>query len=119
MVSKGTMKSDQRPECFGNMSKVFPRGEDGLRHSPEECFACPENTQCLRSALQGAEGIDVEEEHLDRAYHSGMIGFFERWSRRKILDSRKKNRGRKGNAEFGLRRAQPSRMWKGEEEIED
>ena len=97
------MKPNQRPECFGNLTKVFPKGEDGLRHSPEECFACPENTHCLRSALQGTDGIDVQEEHVDRAYRSGMIGFFERWSRRKELDARKKSRGRRRNVDSGLR----------------
>jgi hypothetical protein len=30
-------------------------------------------------------GITVRQEMVDRAYASGMVGFFERWSRKKAL----------------------------------
>ena len=41
-------------------------------------------------AIQGRDGLKVREEQIDRAYSSGMIGFLERWSRKKAID-RKKN----------------------------
>jgi hypothetical protein len=31
------------------------------------------------------QGLEVREEAVDRAYHSGMIGFLDRWSRKKTL----------------------------------
>jgi hypothetical protein len=44
----------------------------------------------LRAAIQGKDGLEVKEEHLDRAYNSGMVGFFERWSKKKDFHRRKK-----------------------------
>lgn len=85
-----TKKPEKYPDCFGNLRKVFPTGKDGLRHTPEDCFACLHKTQCLRSAIQGKDGLKVKEEHLDRAYNSGMIGFLERWSKKKDFDCKKK-----------------------------
>ena len=78
------------PACFGNLEKVFPMGKDGLRHTPEDCFACAHTTDCLRVAIRGKKGLKVHEEHIDRAYESGMIGFMERWSKKKDIHRRKK-----------------------------
>jgi hypothetical protein len=39
--------------------------------------------------MQGREGIKVREEHITRAYNSGMIGFLERWSRKKGIQQQK------------------------------
>jgi hypothetical protein len=84
---------DEVPACYGKLDVVFPRGDDGLRHSPESCLPCFFKTRCLRTAMEGAEGLQVEEERTDRAYESGVIGFFERWSRKKELSrkNQKKN----------------------------
>jgi hypothetical protein len=89
------------PDCFGTLKKVFPMGEDGLRHTPRECLPCLHKTHCLRAAIQGKDGLKVKEEHqdglkvkeehLERAYNSGMVGFFERWSKKKDIHRRKKN----------------------------
>jgi hypothetical protein len=79
-----------RKPCFGDLSVVFPRGEDGLPRSPETCLACPEKTLCLRIALQGREGIDMQDRRVDRAYESGMMGFWSRWSRKKLLDRKRR-----------------------------
>jgi hypothetical protein len=79
------------PACFGNLDKVFPMGNDGLRHTPEGCLPCLYKTDCLRAAIKGKDGHKVHEEHIDRAYESGMIGFFERWLKKKDLYRRKKN----------------------------
>jgi hypothetical protein len=73
------------PDCYGNLEKVFPMGEDGLRHSPDDCLACGHKTGCLRAAIGSGDGLKVQEEHIDRAYHSGMISFLERWSKKKHL----------------------------------
>jgi hypothetical protein len=51
------------------------------------CFC---KTECLRAAVKGPEGIQVQEEQVKRAYRSGTISFFERWSRKKTLDRQKK-----------------------------
>lgn len=64
-------------------------GDDGLRHTPESCFPCIYKTDCLRAALKKTEGIKVQEEKLERAEQAGMMGFFERWSRKKALHAQK------------------------------
>jgi hypothetical protein len=46
---------------------------------------CVYKTECLRTAMTRPQGTEVREEAVDRAYHSGMIGFFDRWSRKKAL----------------------------------
>jgi hypothetical protein len=78
------------PSCFGELDAVFPLGEDGLRHSPAPCLPCEHKTLCLRSAMDTSGGLDAREEVVDRAYTSGVIGFFERWSKKKNLKRRKK-----------------------------
>jgi hypothetical protein len=84
-----TDRNSKRPECFGQLDIVFPMGEDGLRHSPETCLECLEKTDCLRTGLKGQAGLRVQEEHVDRSYNSGMIGFAQRWSQKKAITRRK------------------------------
>ena len=84
-------KKKRLPDCFAQLETVFPMGEDGLRNTPETCLACPHKTECLRTAIQGTDGLKVREEQIDRAYNSGMIGFLERWSRKKAIDRQKKS----------------------------
>jgi hypothetical protein len=79
-------------DCFGKLEIVFPLGDDGLRHTPAPCLECPYKTECLRTGLRGKAGLKVHEEHVDRSYDSGMIGFVERWSRKKNIDRRKNSR---------------------------
>ena len=74
-----------KPECFGTLQTVFPMGEEGLRNTPVVCRACVFKTECLRAAMETREGLEVKEEKVDRAYSAGMMGFFERWSRKKTL----------------------------------
>jgi hypothetical protein len=73
------------PDCFGQLDTVFPKGKHGLRNTPKTCLPCSYKTHCLRSAMEGAGGLKVREEMLDRAYHAGTIGFFERWSKMKQI----------------------------------
>ncbi|MFZ7128570.1 MAG: hypothetical protein ACOWWM_20645 [Desulfobacterales bacterium] len=84
-----------KPYCYGKIDCVFPMGDDGLRHSPESCMPCFCKTDCLRSALKEEGGISVREEVVDRAYSSGAMGFFERWSRKKALSRKKDESSRK------------------------
>ena len=78
------------PECFGDLDTVFPMSKDGLRHTPQNCMACPHKTQCLRNALRGGGGSTVKEEMVDRAYASGTMGFWKRWSLKKKLHQKKR-----------------------------
>jgi hypothetical protein len=88
-----TYPDTKRPECFGQLETVFPMGADGLRHSPETCLECVHKTDCLRVGLRGDAGLKVHEEHVDRSYESGMIGFAERWSKKKAIEHRKNSPG--------------------------
>lgn len=83
------MTREERPYCFGKLECVFPMGENDLRETPESCMVCYCKTECLRTAMQGEEGARVREEKVDRAYAAGMMGFFERWSRKKALNQRR------------------------------
>ena len=90
-VRQMSQPTDKPPDCFGNLEIVFPLGDDGLRHTPAPCFPCPFKTECLRNGLKSDAGLKVREEKLNRSYHSGMIGFMERWSQKKAIERRKKN----------------------------
>jgi hypothetical protein len=78
-------KPESTPTCFGDLETVFPMGADDLRHSPLTCMECPMKTDCLRQAMSGKAGSLLREESVDRAYQAGVIGFFDRWSRKKAL----------------------------------
>lgn len=87
-------KKLNHPACYGNLEVVFPMGGNGLRNTPDSCMACGFKTECLRTAMERPAGIEVREEMVDRAYASGRLGFFQRWSRRKTF-SRQRNRIKK------------------------
>jgi hypothetical protein len=89
-----TQRKKEYPYCFGKLDNVFPLAKDGLRHTPESCMVCFCKTECLREAVKGPDGIKVEEERVKRAYGSGTIGFFERWSKKKSLERQKKGSGK-------------------------
>jgi hypothetical protein len=84
-------KKNRPPDCFAQLETVFPMGKDGLRNTPEACLECRHKTECLRTAIQGRDGLKVREEQIDRAYNSGMISFLERWSKKKVIDRQKKS----------------------------
>lgn len=87
-------QSRNQLSCFGRLECVFPKSEDGLRHTPQQCLQCSEKVECLRTAVQSEEGQIVREEKLDRAYASGHVSFLERWSRKKKFKQRKHPRER-------------------------
>ncbi len=77
------MEENKLPPCFGELDKVFPMLENGLRQTPESCFFhCPVKTRCLKQAMASRDGASVEEELIDRSEQAGMMTFFERWSRK-------------------------------------
>ena len=80
------------PDCFGRLEIVFPKGKHGLRNTPQTCLPCSHKTECLRSAMKGAGGLKIREEMLDRAYQSGRMGFFERWSKMKQIKGQLKKK---------------------------
>lgn len=87
-----TLDRKPYPPCYGDLQNVFPMGPEGLRQTPESCMPCYYKTDCLRKAMTDSGGIAVREEMVDRAYASGMVGFFERWSRKKALNSQKRTK---------------------------
>ena len=85
------IEESNKPVCYGILETVFPLGDDGLRHSPEGCMACPHKTPCLREALTSDPAAgQVKEEKVDRAYAAGNLSFLSRWSRKKTLAGKKK-----------------------------
>jgi hypothetical protein len=78
-------KSVTQPSCFANLDKVFPMSADGLRHTPDICLNCVDKTECLRAAMAKKQGLKVYAEKVDRAYNSGVMGFLERWAKRKEI----------------------------------
>ena len=84
---------EKLPDCFGNLEKVFPMTQSGLRQTPDGCFFhCPVKTRCLQQAMATRDGIQVEEEIIDRGSKSGMMNFFERWSRKKQVHRHKQKK---------------------------
>ncbi|MDM8526431.1 hypothetical protein QUF80_23890 [Desulfococcaceae bacterium HSG8] len=86
------MKNENHPSCFGVLDIVFPKEKDELRSSPDKCFECACKTECLKTALLERGGLKVHEETVDRAYESGMIGFLERWSKKKAIHRKKQGK---------------------------
>ena len=77
-------KENEKPPCFGILEKVFPMTDTGLRQTPDDCFYhCPVKTKCLQQAMATKDGVKVEEEIIERGTQSGVMNFFERWSRKK------------------------------------
>jgi hypothetical protein len=85
-------KDKQRPHCYAVLENVFPMGKDGLRHTPERCVVCVYKVECLREAIKKPEGLKVKEEAVDRAYSSGVMGFLERWSKKKEIQRQKEKK---------------------------
>lgn len=77
---------DNKPDCFGNLEKVFPMTDSGLRETPKKCFEeCPLKTECLKQAMTTKKGAEMEEEIIQRGENAGTVSFFQRWSRKKQI----------------------------------
>ncbi len=85
------MTDRKKPECFGKVDVVFPMTGEGYRETPERCMeTCNVRVDCLRRALSSDPDADiVKEDQVDRAYEAGLMGFFERWSRKKMIQRKK------------------------------
>ncbi len=89
-----TDRKGAKPYCYGKLECVFPMGARGFRETPESCFPCIFRVECLRAAMAQVEGLAVKEETVDRAYASGVIGFWARWSKKKALQRERDQRRR-------------------------
>ncbi len=78
--------------CFGQLDKVFPVGDEGLREVPSTCFDCAEKTPCMKAALASKEGLAFRGEILGRTDAKGLLGRLRRWSRKKELTRLMKER---------------------------
>lgn len=87
--------ANEYPYCYGILDNVFPIGPNGLRSSPESCMVCFFKTDCLRTAMSKADGLKAQDELVDRAYDSGLVGFFHRWSKKKELHRQMKEKHQK------------------------
>jgi hypothetical protein len=85
------MKESQKI-CFGDLDKVFPMGKEGLREVPQHCFGCNEKNACLQKALSTKKGIDLKSELLERTPYTGVVGWLKRWSEKKVLTQRTKQK---------------------------
>lgn len=74
--------------CFGILDEVFPVGKEGLRVIVPTCFDCPDKKDCLQAALATKNGLMFQGEILDRAHSGGMVGWLRRWSEKKELNRR-------------------------------
>ena len=83
-----------KPKCFGQLDEVFPMNEDGIRESPRHCMhECSYKTQCLKKAMnEDPAATEVKEEQVDKAYDSGLITFFDRWSKKKYFKKQKQEK---------------------------
>ncbi len=80
----------KRPECYGDLDKVFPPGPDGLRQVPRSCWDCASRVPCLKQAVSsGPQAAEFREERLARQDGGGLRGFVRRWSRLKSQHRRK------------------------------
>jgi len=83
--------NENKPDCFSHLERVFPMGEEGIRSTPIPCESCPYKMECLKATIDGPDGLKLKEEYVDRAYESGMIGFMERWAKKKAIQSKLKH----------------------------
>lgn len=77
-------------KCFGVLEIVFPVGDRGMREVPPGCTECHERVDCMKAALASQDGIRFTEEMLERSERVGMVGWLERWSRKKELSRLKR-----------------------------
>lgn len=86
---------NKKPDCYGNLEKVFPMTDSGLRETPKKCFdQCELKTECLKRAMTTKQATQVEEEIIERGSKTGAINFFERWSRKKQVHKKIKESGK-------------------------
>ncbi len=86
------LSSTHLPECYGDLERVFPQGEGGLREVPAGCWDCNHRVDCLRAAARKKDGKEqLDEERALRSDPDGVAGFVRRWSRRKSAARREES----------------------------
>ena len=80
--------------CYGILESVFPKGDQGVRQVPLDCFECPDRVSCLKDAINTKEGLEMKAQLLVRAEKGGLISRFQRWSQKKQI-SRQIKEGKK------------------------
>jgi len=70
------------PECFGDLSKVCPRDDEGIRQPRVECLPCGFLKTCLQHGLI-EEGV-IPRSALESPVVTKVSGFLKRWSDRKL-----------------------------------
>jgi hypothetical protein len=84
--------NSQRPDCFGDLERVFPPGDEGFREVSAGCWDCRVRVECLRAAAMTKEGgATLAEEKALREDPEGVAGFLRRWSRRKMAAQREES----------------------------
>lgn len=78
---------ETRKDCFGDLDRVFPVGDKGLREVVPTCYECPEKKECLEAALLTKEGLALKREILKRAPVKGLVGRIRRWSELKTISN--------------------------------
>ena len=84
---------DQPPECFGVLDHVFPLADDGLRYVRKECTPCPRVKDCLRTASQSREGLNMRISRMEALSYGkgeGLSGFLRRWSELKQISRKQR-----------------------------
>ncbi len=84
-------------DCYGILDTVFPMGKKGLREITTKCFSCNDRKECLQAALNTEHGIIFRGEIIDRSPANGLLARFKRWSDRKDLSRRLKEKKEKTN----------------------
>ncbi len=74
------------PQCYGQLEKVFPMSQEGMREVRDLCWNCALRVDCLRQAMadpQQHRAVSEERAARDSAPVGGVAGFLQRWSRLK------------------------------------
>ena len=72
--------------CFGDLDRVFPMGDKGLREIVPACYDCRDKKACLEAALLTKEGLAFKREILKRSPVKGLVGRIRRWSELKTIN---------------------------------
>jgi hypothetical protein len=94
-----------KPSCFGDLDRVFPMGQDGLRAVPDDCFLCNLRVLCLKTALDSPKGLEIKEEKIIQSDDLTIVKRLRLWSLKKSAErerSSKKEQGT-GAASFLLK----------------
>ncbi len=67
-------------------------GKEGLREIVPSCFDCPDRKSCLQEALNTEQGLVFRSEIINRSPSKGLASRLKRWSEKKDLSRRLKQK---------------------------